>query len=536
LRVLVKTPDGKTVADLKFDRQKVYIGSQAGCGVRLPDARVASQQAMLKPEPGNIWAVENLAPELSTTLNGEPLTRSRRVHNGDELGVFDFVLKLYLEIETQVADIERRARRESVDDVRKHKLPAGAKVKKFHDAITITVTHMRSVSAFGRQLLGCATIRDMMDETLSALLDLFGARCVWIGLRREPSGELEFVEGRRANGEPCEPPALCTQLVYRCLDRAQHVCVPRTSEDNIGSALAVPLITADGNLGVFFVDRGKRAEPYGLEQLDLIAAIAAQAAGQLESILHNLERRQAELGVTAISIAHEIQAGLQPKSMPAWDTMQLAAYSRPGDSACGDFYDFVKLPDERGAVFVAHGDGPGAQPAAVAAQLRAAFRLSVLRGNSPHSVLRQINWLLSSRSNAEHVKGWAMEFDPKTGEVNYSHGGELGALVIDTDGEPKPLIETPLPELGQKPNVHYESTTVTLAVGATIALFTPGVTQITNAVGEPFGGERFIESLCDGFGQPAGKMLALARSDVEAFGKDGRNDHDMSIILLHRNA
>ena len=523
------------LAELSFDREQVYIGSRPGCGVHLPNIRVGLQQAVIRPDKDDGWSVEPLDEEHVTRINGSPLSGRRKVHNGDVIAIDDYLLKVYLELESQISDISRATRHMSVKAIRKHKLPAGALVKKHTDSLTLSIPYLHRASRFSRELMKCGTIRDLMELCLPGLLGTFGARCAWIGLRRQAIGDLEFVEGRHASGEPCEPTTLCLQLMYRCMERAQQVCLPRTYDDEIGSAMAVPIIGPDGHLGMFYLDRAKRADAYETIHLDLMSSFAALAGIQLEVILHQLVQRREQLEVTEVSIAHQVQTWLEPKSVPDWENLQVAVYTRPGDVHCADIYDLVKLPDGRGAILVASCTAPGAVAASVAGQLRAAFRLAALRGNTPQSLMRQINWLMSSGAEPTSVRAWTMTFDPRTGALIYCHAGELGALVVSSQGNARFLAPEPAPALGNKREIAYEPSTATLGPGETLILYTPGVTQVVSAYGESFGAERLVESLCDSFGQPAGAALAQLQSELDVFGGGGTREHDISIIVLHRS-
>ena len=65
-------------------------------------------------------------------------------------------------------------------------------------------------------------------------------------------------------------------------------------------------------------------------------------------------------------------------------------------------------------------------------------------------------------------------------------------------------------------------------------LFTPGVTTAKNRQGETFGEERFINILCDGFGQLASAMLKEMLTDLRNFTEGGQQPDDITVILAHR--
>jgi len=70
--------------------------------------------------------------------------------------------------------------------------------------------------------------------------------------------------------------------------------------------------------------------------------------------------------------------------------------------------------------------------------------------------------------------------------------------------------------------------------GETLALFTPGVVTAHNSTGETFGEERFVNILCDGFGQLASNMLKEMLQDLRQFTEGGTQPDDITVILAHR--
>jgi sigma-B regulation protein RsbU (phosphoserine phosphatase) len=68
----------------------------------------------------------------------------------------------------------------------------------------------------------------------------------------------------------------------------------------------------------------------------------------------------------------------------------------------------------------------------------------------------------------------------------------------------------------------------------TLVLYTPGVTTAKNRHDDVFGEERFINLLCDGFGQPASNMLKGMLSDLRSFTESGVQPNDITVLLAHR--
>jgi len=93
-----------------------------------------------------------------------------------------------------------------------------------------------------------------------------------------------------------------------------------------------------------------------------------------------------------------------------------------------------------------------------------------------------------------------------------------------------------MPAVGVEKGFEYTSSEDVLAPGETLALYTGGVTTATNAQGERFREKRFIDALCDSFGQPALATINDLKVDITAFHEGGAHPDDMTVLLVHRSA
>ena len=126
--------------------------------------------------------------------------------------------------------------------------------------------------------------------------------------------------------------------------------------------------------------------------------------------------------------------------------------------------------------------------------------------------------------------------NPKSGAAEVASAGKIGALVIDAKGAPRKVVSTQTPAVGTVKNHEYTGGGVRIHEGETLALFTRGWTAACNEAGTALGEGKFVEALCDGFGQPAGAAISELISDLTAFLKNGRVPDDITLLLVHRPA
>jgi serine phosphatase RsbU (regulator of sigma subunit) len=347
---------------------------------------------------------------------------------------------------------------------------------------------------------------------------------------------LEVLAGKLPSGQPCPTTPVIEMLQYRCTERAQHICIRKLRDQGeIGSAMGVPLTSPSGPLGMIYVDHRIKTKRFQIPDLDLFSAIGAQVAAKLDALVQGRLQRNAEVTATEISVVHTIQTQLDPRHAPPFENLQLAAYSRSGQERPGDLYDVMRHPDTRLTAFLlGHVNANGALLALSLARLHATFRVAVLHNDPPHAFGRELNWLVYDERDPSTVDALYLLIDPPSGKIRYCRAGKVGALIINVRGEPRALQAGDSPPIGQARDFKYAAQQETLAPGETLVLYTRGVATCVNVHGERFGERRFLELVCDGFGQPPSQTIQDLTYELTSFFQDGKHPDDITIVLLHR--
>jgi serine phosphatase RsbU (regulator of sigma subunit) len=157
-----------------------------------------------------------------------------------------------------------------------------------------------------------------------------------------------------------------------------------------------------------------------------------------------------------------------------------------------------------------------------------------IHNDPPHALARALNWLMYNEKDPSTVDAVFLLIDPASGKLKYCRAGRVGAFIISAKGEPRALQGAEAPPVGQTRNYEYGSKMEQIQPGETLALYSRAVATALNAEGERFGEKRFIEVMCDGFGQPPSSTLEDVTNELTNFYEDGRHPDDISIVLLHR--
>ncbi|MEY4069873.1 MAG: hypothetical protein RL721_487 [Candidatus Eisenbacteria bacterium] len=274
------------------------------------------------------------------------------------------------------------------------------------------------------------------------------------------------------------------------------------------SEIATPLIVEGRVIGVFNLE-SDHEDLYHEGHLELLSAFAAQAAVAVErarTARDRVERRRLE---KELAIARDIQRSFLPAVAP----------SVPGFDLAGTFADV---------------SGKGI-PAAL---LMAGFRMSLLaeirNEFAIRAVMRKVNRLLfESTDRGKFVTAFYGVLDWRNGILIFSNAGHNPPLLIRPDGTTDPLSEGGV-ALGVLEDTQYEERPLAIADGDVAVLYTDGVSEAENEMGEQFGVER-IEAIVRANPTHTARELMqdLIAAVLDWAGERGLND-DLTLLVMRK--
>lgn len=526
------------IADVVCGRELVCIGSQEDCLVRLEDPRVAPRQIEIEPQTGGPWRLRQLDESCLVRINGRIVRDAADLSTGDEIALTDYSIRVYPDYEERGparTAAEVAYTRAQLEKFAASKLPASAVVKRPEESVTLAPDQVEMIGQANVAASNCDTVESLMDTALSFFMGKFAANRVWMGVRRVNYGPMEYEEGRFVTGQPADLPALGHDMRPRVLDRAQTILITTVSFEDRTSILAGPLIGPAGVLGMVYIDNPSPERRFEQRDLEVLPLLLNAFAYQLDLLFKATARIRAAMVEGQVSVAHETQLRLTPRKLPQSDELQWGAFREPGREQSGDLYDVAKLPNGHVACMVLQVTASGATPTILMAQLQSAFRYACMHQDPPSIFLQAIGMMLYDGQRDHAVQCFVGVIDPATGAMRYSVAGEIGAYIIDNRGTERALAPLqPTPALTLVPKHAYPLLTETLEAGETAVIFTDGVTTARNRRNEVFGRERFVNILCDGFGQPASATLKEMLTDLRTFTEGGSQPNDITVLLAHR--
>jgi len=215
-----------------------------------------------------------------------------------------------------------------------------------------------------------------------------------------------------------------------------------------------------------------------------------------------LERRNAELqrsvelGAARLEMqeqelerAREIQQSLLPKDIPQLPGFEIAAAWRPARIVGGDYFDVMRLGENRLAICIADVVGKGVSAALLMANVQATVRAFAHDSESPAGLCSRINSVLCGNIATEKfVTFFYGVLDAARRTLQYCDAGHPPPMLVSSDSIRQLAVDGAV--LGVFPTWKYEDSTISLSPGDRLLLFTDGITEASGPDGREFGEDK----------------------------------------------
>jgi serine phosphatase RsbU (regulator of sigma subunit) len=238
-----------------------------------------------------------------------------------------------------------------------------------------------------------------------------------------------------------------------------------------------------------------------------------------------------------VAMAAGIQKGLLPKEPPEVLGADLAGVCLPAANVGGDYYDLMIDDEGRLVILVADVAGHSIGSALLMAMARSVLRREVELGAGPTEILGTTNRaMFNDLVNAGlFITMFCARYDAATGELTFANAGHNPPILARADGTTLEL-DGDGAAIGFLDEVEFEECHETIGPGDCLLLFTDGVVEALDPVGDPFGEDRLAETVSAM--APAGTR-ALIDTIVSALNDFTGGSHqrdDITMVALRRPA
>ncbi|MEM6784825.1 MAG: SpoIIE family protein phosphatase, partial [Bacteroidota bacterium] len=284
-------------------------------------------------------------------------------------------------------------------------------------------------------------------------------------------------------------------------------------------------------------------KPINFEDLALIVNKAYEELDKLRQA--DTLRRQLNVLQRELEIASRIQLSMLPAATPAFPGhggFDLYATMLPAQEVGGDFYDCFLIDaddaeQQRLGFVIGDVSGKGVGAALFMAITRTMLRATALQGFPPHEVIRHANRVLHPES-MKHMFVTLVYgvLDLHTGEVALSNAGHHHPVVLRQDGSQESCRCARGLGLCLTGDFAYASSSVTLAPGDTLLLYTDGLTEAVDTSGTQFEETRLADSLDTLPDRSPAEVIRHLLRAVESFSDGAPQADDLTLLAVQYHA
>ncbi len=557
MATLVLLQDGQaTTHELTGD--EAVLGRHPECTIQLNSNMVSRKHARVFRD-GESWKVEDLGSGNGTFVNGQKIEAPAVLSHEDRIKLGPLLLRFE-------AGKTASPSASTKDLAGGMTLGMGIDFDDNADDQTV-MNSTEPVSGFGRlevrpeaklkavldisqSLAGTVDLDAILPKILDTLFRVFphaDRSCI---LFRDDGGQMipKAVKHRRAGDD--ETVKVSRTILKTVLEQKKGILSADAMNDSqfqasesisnltIRSMMCVPMLSLSGEpMGAIHIDTQNPFNQFKPEDLDLLVAVAGQAAMSYESaklLVTALEKQKQD---REMDIAMNVQRALLPEELPQIVGWEFFASYDSAQAVGGDYYDVLSLAKGT-KVCIAFGDVAGkGVPASLVMS-----RLSSVVQNVTAFVtdMGEAAGLINNQMCAKAVEGRFVTFvlgmiDTKTGNMTFVIAGHMPIMIRKVDGTVVELGEDSVGvPLGVMEDFPYDAVNYTIAPGETAVIYTDGVSEAMAPNGDLYGMERLrglITNSKAGAAEDLGKAIL---ADVRKHANGRAQNDDITIMVFGR--
>ena len=231
--------------------------------------------------------------------------------------------------------------------------------------------------------------------------------------------------------------------------------------------------------------------------------------------------------------AREIQKGLLPSVIPNIRGYAVSASTQSVGFVGGDYYDVARISDTKIALCIADAAGKGLPAALLMSNLQATLKSLIGECTQPREVCTRANRILFDIMPAnKFISFFYGVLDSKANRLTYCNAGHCPPVLVREDGRSCTLNNSGA-VFGHFASWPYEQTDVELHRGDCLLMFSDGVVEASDALGNQFGEERLVQITRESRDSTAHSLRSGVMQAVSAH-SNGQFQDDATLIVLRR--
>lgn len=241
-----------------------------------------------------------------------------------------------------------------------------------------------------------------------------------------------------------------------------------------------------------------------------------------------------------LHIARNVQHSFLPTTIPKVQNFDLAGYCDPAQETGGDYYDMIKLSDEKIAIAIGDVSGKGIQ---------AAFYMTFAKGvihslcsilDNPMELISKANQLFND--NATRGTFISMIYgilDTKDKTFKFIRAGHNPILLKKKNGDME-WLQPKGTAIGMMKNASFEKGAEEMVIQMNseiecLVLYTDGITEAANKKNEFYGEDRLLRIVKNANYKTSNDLIDIIIKDVSKFTGAAEQHDDITCVVIKAN-
>lgn len=218
-----------------------------------------------------------------------------------------------------------------------------------------------------------------------------------------------------------------------------------------------------------------------------------------------------------LEIASKVQQNLFPKFLPVNEKVCIKASYYPHQTVGGDYYDYVKISEDKFLVCIADVSGKGIPAALLMSNFQASLQVLVRQTTDLNYIVRELNCQVKQSSGGERfITFFAAIYDLSSKTLHYINAGHNPPLLIS--GTDIHLLENGTTVLGAFDELPFINEGLHELKGNDLLFaYTDGLTEVNNEQEEEFGFDNLKKILTEAPDNPSEDLHLAIYRKVNAF-------------------
>jgi PAS domain S-box-containing protein len=235
-----------------------------------------------------------------------------------------------------------------------------------------------------------------------------------------------------------------------------------------------------------------------------------------------------------IDIARKIQASLSPSAPIETEHFEVTGFCLPADQVGGDYFDYFYRDNHRLEMIIADVSGHSIGPALFMVETRSAIRAQAKGQETPAEKMNLLNQFLFEDLDKSDffITLFYLQYDTRNRQLCFANAGHPPPLLFQPAQNACIKLDAEGLILGVDRNVRFEEKTTTLSKGDIILLYTDGLIEAENDLGEFFGIDRVSDIFKEHSGQSPKQIIDALLEQLKQFYWAGNFNDDITLMVF----